>query len=1221
MDDPTALDDVYEPLRLPEDRTVVTAQQAAARVLEGPGLRHVVGAEGCAPALLARALRRRGRQVLLVTADTDSARRAAADLAYLAHPLPFEPRDAGTESPEPEPLLLLASESSPYAQVHLDRRAAMTRASALCHVAAGRPWSCLVATAAALVRRVVPAELLLAVATCIETASEIDLGQVTARLAAGGYLRVAMVEDPGSFAVRGGLLDVWPPHTSLPVRIELCGDVVSRIRCFDPDDQRTTLGLREVWLPPAREDVLTEQSSTRAREVMRSLCDSVNLPSTRARQLVEDVSTGKAFFGSEGYLPAFAQLSSLLDYLTRDSVLLIKDGADVLAALRAELRRGREGEAQRRGAPHFPASALYLNEPELRAQLGVHSVLVTHRAGVTGPSTGGGLDGLELVSADVPTMAVRDHADLGRAVQAARSARGRRGALDPIVRRIEAWFDCGLHVVIAARGATQAARVATLLSHRGLAIHQAAGDQSESDQQVRDESDLRSRPRVGTVHVSIGPLARGGIAPAEGFVLVTEEEIFGQRAHRRAQRGRSPRSLLQDLRVLAPGDVVVHVQHGKGRYLGLERKQIGGVGVELIAVEYAGGDKLFVPVYRLDQIQKYSGGEANPRLDRLGGQSFAKAKARVQRRVRQMADQLLRLYAERASLTKTPLPEPDDEYAAFEASFPFEETRDQALAIQEVMHDLSSDRVMDRLICGDVGFGKTEVALRAAFRNALCGRQTAVLCPTTVLVQQHGLTFCARLQDYPITVRTLSRFQSKAAQQATLKGLKNGGVDIVIGTHRLLSKDVHFKHLGLLVVDEEHRFGVSHKERIKQLRARVDALALSATPIPRSLQMAVTGLRDMSLITTPPVDRRAIRTLTSRFDEDLVREAIEREMSRGGQVFYVYNRIEHIYERAARVQAIVPRARLAVVHGQLEESTLEQTMLDFVHGHYDVLVTTAIIESGLDIPRANTILIDRADIFGLAQLYQLRGRVGRSSERAYCHLLVPPPSQLTDDARSRIEALERFTELGSGFHVATLDLELRGAGNLLGAEQSGFVASVGFELYCQMLEEATRELRGEPLRDDVDPELSFDVEALLPEDYVSEVGLRLSLYKRLASCEDEGEVVEVASEMEDRFGAAPPEARRLVELMGLKTKLRKLRALGVEASARSVALHLRDDTPLDPSEIGKLVAQQRELYKLTPSGRLTRRAERDTVYPSGLELTEQMLSELAGCVGAEPGCG
>jgi transcription-repair coupling factor (superfamily II helicase) len=516
-----------------------------------------------------------------------------------------------------------------------------------------------------------------------------------------------------------------------------------------------------------------------------------------------------------------------------------------------------------------------------------------------------------------------------------------------------------------------------------------------------------------------------------------------------------------------------------------------------------------------------------------------------------------------------------------------------------------------------VGFGKTEVALRATFLMALGGRQVAVLCPTTVLAQQHFQTLSQRFQDWPIEVRALSRFQTKAEQLDTVKRLRDGKVDVVVGTHRLLSKDVHYKNLGLLVVDEEQRFGVTHKERIKQMRANVDVLTLSATPIPRTLQLAVGGMRDMSLIATAPVDRRSIRTISSQFDATLVREAIEQELSRGGQVFYVYNRVEGLAERAGRVQALVPGARVAVAHGRLSEEMLERTMLGFVGGEYDVLVATAIIESGLDIPRANTMIVDRADMLGLSQLYQLRGRVGRSKERAYCYLLVPPPSELSEEARLRLEALERYGELGSGFQLATLDMELRGAGDLLGADQSGFVASVGFELFCRMLEEATQELRGETVVHDVEPELSFDVEALLAAEYVAEVGVRLSLYKRFASAMSDSEVTMLAEELENRFGQPPLEARRFIELMRLKCELRRLRVLGCEASAKSVSFHLRDDTPLDPTKVRELVATKRSPYRLSPDGRLTRRLLETEAAADGLVLAARALEELAKCVNAD----
>jgi transcription-repair coupling factor (superfamily II helicase) len=767
-------------------------------------------------------------------------------------------------------------------------------------------------------------------------------------------------------------------------------------------------------------------------------------------------------------------------------------------------------------------------------------------------------------------------------------------------------------VVIAARAETQVERLTTLLRHKDLRVKARLG---AFDPAVLDEDTASARE---TALVVVGSLARGVVAPTEGLALVTEEEIFGSRVHRRAARGQAAaakgRAFVEDLKTLTAGDFVVHVEHGIGRYLGLVHKQVGTLTVDLLAVEYAGGDKLYLPVYRLNQVQKYSGGEGSPKLDRLGGQTFAKTKAKVAKNLRQMADELLRLYAERRAAVGVAVPEADDDYRAFAATFPFDETPDQARAIVEVDADLEATRPMDRLVCGDVGFGKTEVAIRAAFRVASTGGQVAVLCPTTVLAQQHFFNFQARMRGYALEVRAMSRFQTKAEQDEVSRGLRDGKVDIVVGTHRLLSKDIHWKRLRLLVVDEEQRFGVTHKERIKQLKTNLDVLTLSATPIPRTLQMAVTGLRDMSIITTPPVDRRAIRTVVMRQDDKVVREAIERELSRGGQVFYVHNRVDGLYERAARLAELLPSARIAVVHGQMAEQALEQTMLDFIEGRFDVLCATAIIESGLDIPRANTILIDRADMFGLAQLYQLRGRVGRAKERAYCYLIVPPANAMTDEARARIEALERHTDLGSGFQIASLDLELRGSGDLLGAEQSGTVASVGFELFCQMLDEAVHELRGDPIVHDVDPELSFDADALLPEDYVGDIGVRLSLYKRLASAVSPEEVSDLASEMEDRFGPPPPEARRFVHLMRLKTELRRLHALGCEATAKSVTLHLRDDAPLDSAKLMKLIGGKGSPYKLTPDMRLTRRAKEGEVFTSGLEAADKLLAELAACL-------
>ncbi|MBX3186432.1 MAG: transcription-repair coupling factor [Labilithrix sp.] len=1199
------------PAVLPPEGVLVTRlAEIAARSVSEPRL-DVAGVRGAADALVIAAVARAPLgPVVAITEDVDRARDLARDVRFLLG------RGAGGGE---EVLVLASSESSPYADVNPDRRAAMSRMATLAHLASGRPFRVLVVAATGLARKLVPPDVVREHTHRIVHEAELDRDALVRALTESGYIRVPVVEDPGSFAVRGALLDVWPPGADEPSRVELYGDLVLSIKPFDAAAQ-TTRGdatSKEIWLPPARDAILAKPFVERARSRVLQLADMIDWPTTKTRMLVDDVATGRAFFGADAYLPAYyEELAPLFAYLPRETRVVLTSPSTLTRTIEEELERAAADAATKSDDPHFLPSTFLRSEEEIAGDLAARRVTVLHGAAVAGEAEG--LAAYE-VTRDALHVAASDHDDLTRAVKSARASKGKSATLAPVARRIAHFRDGGLKVFLTARAQTQAERLAGLLRHQGITcqIRGAAFDPSWLAERARTEADAE---------IIVGPLGRGVILPGEGYVIVTEEEIFGGRAHRareRKSRSDKARPFVEDLRSLHVGDYVVHAEHGIGRYMGLVHRDVGGLTVDLLVVEYASGDKLYLPVYRLNQIQKYSGGEAGePKVDRLGGATFAKTKARVERAVRQMADELLRLYAERQAQPGFALASADDEYRAFEATFPFDETEDQARAIDDVNKDLETPRPMDRLVCGDVGFGKTEIAIRAAFRVAMSGKQVAVLCPTTVLAQQHFRTFESRMHDYPISIRALSRFQGKKEQDETLAAVKEGKVEIVIGTHRLLSKDIHFKSLGLLVVDEEQRFGVTHKERIKQLRTQVDVLTLSATPIPRTLQMAVSGLRDLSLITTPPMDRRAVRTFVTAFDDQVLKEAIGRELSRGGQVFYVYNRIEGIYEKAQRVQQLFPDARVAVAHGQMAgrgaprtrgdeagETALEKTMLDFVEGRYDVLVATAIVESGLDIPRANTIVIDRADLFGLAQLYQLRGRVGRSKERAYCYLIVPPPNKMTDEARARIEALERHTELGSGFKIASLDLELRGAGDLLGAEQSGNVASVGLDMFCSMLDDAVHELRGEPVVHDVDPELSFDVTALLPDDYVSDVGVRLSLYKRLASAIDEAHVGEIAVEMEDRFGAPPPEARGLVRLMTLKCELRKLRVLGCEATAKSVTLHLREDTPLDPRKVLELVKLPRSLYKLTPD-RLTRRFDGAA---DGLANCETMLIELSRC--------
>ncbi|MCB9593309.1 MAG: transcription-repair coupling factor [Sandaracinaceae bacterium] len=1174
-----------------------------------------VDLSGVAPSALAYLLSHlpASRPALILTKDDASAKALASDLrSFLGS------RDAALYYP--------GHETSPFVEVAPDRRASMQRLATLFHLAHGLPWRFVVAPLGAMARRITPKEAILKCSMVVRAEDELDRDRLVRVLMEGGYVRVPVVEDPGTFAVRGSLIDVFPPHSEHPARIDLDDWLVLSIKRFDPDDQRTLEPIEAVHVHPVRDALHGDDEVALARMRVRDLCDEMNLPTRQTKQLLEDLETGRVYLGAEAYLPAYyRRLATLDDYLPDDVLTVVMEASATARAAEYVLDCALRDEDARRidGRPTFPFEAHYVDEDGLLERLHARPLAVVHRLAVGGRPDDerplAALDAVRDVGA-VLRMAAEDQQPLVAELKARRSSQGRDDALAPLAAKTRRWLDGGMRVVFTARTTTQATRLASLLTNYEVPLR-------------RGEPPAFSRallegPPDGRAIISVGNLSHGFVLGTEALVLVTEEEVFGTRAHRRrkkaAQRGKGRgqgRAFLEDLRQLEIGDYVVHADHGVGTYLGLERKKLGvsvddslrgieGAEVEVLVVEYAKGDKLFLPVTRLNQLQKYSGGEGHkPKIDRLGGQTFSKVKARVQQKVKEMAEELLRLYAERLAHERPPLPPADRAYSEFEATFPFEETADQAQAIEEVLTDLEGPRPMDRIVCGDVGFGKTEVAVRAAFRVAMAGRQVAVLCPTTVLAQQHMNTFADRLQDYPIRVAVLSRFVDKAEQTRVLADAKEGKVDVLVGTHRLLSKDVHFKDLGLLVVDEEQRFGVAHKERIKKLRSEVDVLTLTATPIPRTLQLAVGGLRDLSLITTAPTDRRPVRTFVTRWDDHLIKEAIDRELSRGGQVFFCYNRIEGLYERAQRLQDLVPGARVAVAHGQLAEGTLERTMTDFVDGDYDILCSTAIIESGLDIPRANTILIDRADRFGLAQLYQLRGRVGRSRERAYCYLLTPPANNMTDDARARIEALERFGHLGAGFNVATLDMELRGTGDVLGAEQSGTVSAIGFDLFLQMLQDAVAELRGEPNVHEVDTELTLDLEQYLPDDYIEDVGLRLSFYKRFGSAMDEQEVVDLASEMEDRFGPPPKAAAQLVRAMRLRPALRDLRVLGCEGTPTRVAFHLREDTPLDPAKVMKLVGRRGSPWKLTPDMKLVLRFDPDQP-GDAIDRVEEMIAEV-----------
>jgi transcription-repair coupling factor (superfamily II helicase) len=1017
----------------------------------------------------------------------------------------------------------------------------------------------LVTSVDALAQKVMPREDFIEATLRITAGQQISLSALVDHLVQWGYRRVPLVEEKGEVSVRGGIVDFFPPLATHPLRVEFFGDTVESIRSFDPSSQRSLASVEEVTVLPMRFFSLARLQAAR-RAVEEAMAESA-VSRREMQRIAENMRSGLSFPGVEFLLPyLYPSLESLGDYLPPDTVVWMIEPAVAEAALEDFWQRLHTPTAAVASAERFvtPPERLYL-DPQ-----GVWTPL-TPRARVH-------VEGLENAGADCVVSS-----SLHTALKPIPHGKGGEHGLAPLVERIRLWQDEHVRVFLAVSSPLQASHLQNLLLGHGLRlpIVTAAPDV------------WQDRPLPGPVIV-VGPLSHGFALPVDRLVLLSEEDIFGERRHRRRTRPRPVADYLTGLGQLKPGDYVVHVDHGVGIYQGLRHLSVAGTEGDYLHLEYAGGDRLYLPVERINLVQKYTGADGRaPALDRLGSHNWERVKRKTKESILAMARELLEIHAVRQSTERPPFAPLNEAYEEFVARFPFEETAGQQTAIADVLEDMHGTKPMDRLVCGDVGYGKTEVALRAAFLAVESGRQVAVLVPTTVLAQQHAETFARRFADYPVRVELLNRFRSPAEIKAVIQGLAAGTVDIVIGTHRLLQRDVHFKNLGLVIVDEEHRFGVVQKEKIKKLRHLVDVLTLSATPIPRTLNMALMGLRDLSVIETPPVDRQAIRTFVSRFDEALIRSAILQELGRGGQVFFVHNRVETIDKTAHWLRELVPEAIIAVAHGQLAERELEKVMLDFLHHRSNVLLCSSIIESGLDIPTANTIIIDRADQFGLAQLYQLRGRVGRSSQRAYAYLLIPGEHMLTEEARKRLEVLQELDDLGSGFRLAAHDLEIRGAGNLLGKEQSGQVAAVGFELYVQMLEETVQELRGGTIRVHVEPEIQIGLPAYIPEVYIPDVNQRLVFYKKLANIQDPTDLDAVAEEMEDRFGPLPELVRVFLEVMGLRRVLRDYLVTAVYRRGEKVTLHFHPDSPIKGERLVALLQKERGRWQFTPDLRLS----------------------------------
>jgi transcription-repair coupling factor (superfamily II helicase) len=1020
---------------------------------------------------------------------------------------------SGVSSADAERLVLPfpSHEVDPYRGMQPHAAVTSARARALHAVATGRA-RILVASAAALLPRMSAPARLLAASIDLRPGQEVGPGRLADLLVDAGFSREDPADEHGEFALRGGIVDIYPASDTHPVRVEFVGDTIESLRTYDPGTQRSVRTIDQLGVVPLRE-VLPEPGS--------------GMPDLGAT-LVEFLAGGR---------PA------------RVIVAEPDEVASTLAGRMEQLRRSHESAATDPAGPP-PPERLFADPDHLSAwlapatrlmQLGIDEVEGQERA------PGGRAAGVRIAVRSQPTPEMH-----GRIAEWVADIRRRRDEAETTL------------FIAATPG--RAERTVELLKE--YEIFAAPIERAED-------------ARYAAVLVAVGGLSRGVRLPEGGLQIYAEPDVFDEERRGSERRGVS-RAFLSDLRDLKVSDLVVHVDHGIGMFVGLRRLGVGDTQQEFLELRYAGDDKLFVPVERLDLVQKYTGA-AGPPLDRLGGTTWERTKTRVRKVMRDMAGDLLKLYAARKAVGGHAF-SPDSHWQQeFEDAFEYELTPDQQTAVADIKRDMEAPAPMDRLLCGDVGYGKTEVAMRAAFKAVMDGKQVAVLAPTTVLAFQHEKTLRERFAGFPVRVEMVSRFRTKAEQKQALADLAAGKVDIIVGTHRLLSKDVVFRDLGLLVVDEEQRFGVAHKEKIKQLRHRVDVLTMTATPIPRTLNMSLVGIRDMSIIETPPKDRLAIQTNVVKFDQQVIRRAIGHELERGGQVYFVHNRVESIFSIGALLARLVPEARVVVGHGQMTEDALERAMLDFVARKYDVLLATTIVENGLDIPNANTIIVNRADRYGLSQLYQLRGRVGRSDRPAYAYLLIPPEDNLSPVAKKRLAAIKEFSDLGSGFRVAALDLEIRGAGNLLGGEQSGHIEAIGFEMYMKLLDETVRELKGEEIEEESRAAINLGVDLRIDESYIVDMNQRLMLYKRIAGARREEEIEQLLEETRDRYGPLPDSVLNLADYGRIRVLAGRLGIESVDRDGASIVLRFRAQARVDPVRLVALVGERPDLTLVPPA--------------------------------------
>ena len=1144
-----------------------------------------------------------GEPLTLAGAPTGFLPWLAADLARAAHgaskggravfivPDEAEMRaladTAPTFAPELQVITYPAWDCLPYDRASPSLRVMAERLAALQALQGKREGpQLLIATANAATQRVLTPFRIRQLTRRLAPGERIDRDQLVTLLSANGYQRTDAVADAGDFAVRGSLVDLFPAGQKHAIRLDFFGDEIETMRAFDPADQRTTGSAEAFTLMPASEALLEEESIKRFRNRYREQFGG----NATGDPLYQAISDGRRLAGMEHWLPLFEErLGTLFDHLGEHDLIVREAGVDGAVQSRYESiqdyfqNRERAMVAEPGSYRPLAPTSLYLGRKEwdeLLADKPVH---------LTSP---------------FPEPESERVVDFG--VTPARDFAPERAQNENIYEAVTAHVrklrKDGRRVVLASYTGGARERLAGLLKDHGLSSLKGA-ESWQAALGVKTDAALL-----------VLPLDHGFTTP--DVAVLTEQDMLGDRLVRRRKRKKSADAFLSELATLTPGDLVVHMDHGIGRYEGLTKVQVGKAPHDCVALEYAGGNKLYVPVENIDVLSRYGSGEEGVALDRLGGEAWQRRKARMKERIREIAGELIQTAALRATRAGV-VAEADSSYAAMVDRFPYEETDDQDRAITDVLEDLGAGRPMDRLVCGDVGFGKTEVALRAAFVAAMAGYQVAVVCPTTLLARQHYTNFVERMKGFPIEVGRLSRLVSPGEAKKTRDGLEAGQVDIVIGTHAILAKSVKFKKLGLVIVDEEQRFGVTHKEKLKALKNDVHVLTLTATPIPRTLQMAMSGLRELSVIQTPPVDRLAVRTYVTPWDPVVVREALLREHYRGGQSYFVVPRVADLPDIEEWLRTEVPEVKPIVAHGQLSPTEVEERMSAFYDRKYDVLLSTTIVESGLDIPSANTLIVHRADRFGLAQMYQLRGRVGRSKTRAYAYLTTPPDRQITETAEKRLQVLANLDSLGAGFQLASHDLDIRGAGNLLGDEQSGHIKEVGFELYQSMLEEAIMELKtGRPeQRDDYSPQINVEAPIMIAEDYVPDLDLRMGLYRRLGDIEDRQQVEEFAAELIDRFGPLPDETQNLLQVVETKIHCRKARIAKLDAGARGAVVTFAEGGFPDLAGLLAYVERLKGTGKLRPDSKLV--VSRDWASPSArLNGALQLSRGLARVVAA-----